>query len=35
MGEKNKKPYFYDLLAVVLTRYKRQDMNERCCQWQK
>ena len=30
MGEKNKKPYFYDVLAVALTRYERQEMNERC-----
>ena len=35
MVEKNKKPYFYDVLAVALTRYERQEMNERCCQWQK
>ena len=35
MGEKNKKPYFYDVLAVALKSYERQEMNERCCQGQK
>lgn len=35
MGEKNKKHYFYDVFALSMTRYARQEMNERCCQGQK
>ena len=30
MGEKKKKPNFYDVFAVALTSYERQEMNERC-----